>query len=326
MSTKKTNLSRAAIVRQRRAERKAQEAKETAEKSVLKPVAPIRPSEKTSFIGVKKRKVKIQRYEANAFAPASDSLHPIAPLSIPAIRFEWRAASAMLAIALSVVLYLLFTSPNFMIATPQISGNQYIATETLNETLALSGKTIFALIPENLERDLLLAYPGLADVDIALSLPNVASVTVRERQPALIWQQDGKVAWIDVEGVAFRATSQVEGLITVNALGSPPAPVVDTSARSELAPPPYIAPETVIALQSLVTHVPPGTPIIYDPKSGLGWTDPRGWTVQLGSITEEIGLKLRLYKTIVSWLEQNNIRPILINLEHPHAPYYRTKP
>ena len=324
--SEKNNLSRAAIVRQRRAERKAQAAKEAAEKSVLKPVVPIRPSERTSFVGAKKRKVKIRRYEASAFAPASDALRPSVPVSIPAIHFEWRAASAMLVIALSVALYLLFTLPNFMVATPKISGNQYLTTETLNETLALSGKTIFTLVPEKLERDLLIAHPGLADVEVTLSLPNVASVTVKERQPALIWQQDGRVAWIDAEGIAFRATSQIDGLITVNALGSPPAPVVDASAQSELAPPPYIAPQTVLALQSLVAHVPPGTPIIYDPESGLGWTDPHGWTVQVGSITEDIGLKLRLYENIVAYFEQNNIQAVLINLEHPHAPYYRMKP
>ena len=325
--SKKDNFSRAAIVRQRRAERKAQEAKEALENSVLKPVTPIRPSETTSFIGTKKRKVNIQRYEANMFMPTNAGLQSTAsPLSMPAIRLEWRAATAAVAILLSVALYLLFTSQYFMVTAPQIRGNQYLSSELLNDTLALNGKTIFTLIPANLERELLLAHPGLLDVEVTLSLPNVARVSVRERQPALIWQQDGKVAWIDVEGIAFRATSHVEGLITVTALGSPPAPVVDTSMRSELAPPPYIAPETVIALQSLVLHVPQGTPIIYDPKSGLGWTDPRGWTVQLGDITEEIGLKLRLYETIVLWFEQNNTHPILVNLEHPHAPYYRTEP
>ncbi len=330
--SKKDNLSRAAVVRQRRAERKALEAKEALEKSVLKPVVPIRPSEETSYIGSKKRKVKIQRYEANAFAPASlastglrtkEDSHPI---TMPEFRVEWRAASAAVASLLSIAIYFLFTSPYFMVSAPEISGNQYLSSEMLNETLALNGKTIFSLIPENLERNLLLAHPGLADVEVTLSLPNVASVTVRERQPALIWQQDGKVAWIDLDGVAFRATSHVEGLITVTALGSPPAPFVDTSMRSELAPPPYIAPETVVALQSLVLQVPQGTPIIYDPQAGLGWTDPRGWTVQLGDITEEIGLKLRLYETTVIWFEQNNIHPVLVNLEHPHAPYYRTEP
>ncbi len=319
----KQDLNRAAIVRQRRAERRALEKKDALERSVLKPVAPIRPSETTSFIGTKKRKVQIQRYEATALAPTNKGLRSI---EMPEFRVEWRAVSATLAILISVALYLLFTSPYFTVAAPQIRGNQYLATEDISDVLDLSGQTIFSIIPKDLERALLIAHPGLIDVEVSLSLPNVASVSVQERQPALIWQQDGKVAWIDLEGIAFRATSHVEGLITVTALGSPPAPYVDASERSELAPPPYIAPQTVIALQSLVKHVPPGTPIIYDPQSGLGWTDPRGWTVQLGDITEEIGLKLRLYETLVPWFEQNSIRPILINLEHPHAPYYRMEP
>ncbi|MBT3190895.1 MAG: FtsQ-type POTRA domain-containing protein [Anaerolineae bacterium] len=327
--SQKENLSRAAIVRQRRAERKAQEAKEAAEKSVLKPVAPIRPSKKTNFVGAKARKVKIQRYEATAIAPANDGLRVSEGLrapTMPVIRLEWRAASAALVILLGVALYLLFTSPYFMVASPKISGNQYLAVEEINGVLNLSGKTIFTLIPKNLEHDLLLAHPGLADVEVTLSLPNAVSVTVRERQPAIIWQQDGKSAWIDSNGIAFRASAYVEGIITVTALGPPPAPVVDASLQDKFAPPPYIAPETVAALQALITHVPPGTPIVYDPKTGLGWIDSRGWTVQLGDITEEIGLKLRLYETIVNWFAQNNIRPILVNLEYPHAPYYRTEP
>ena len=327
MSEKK-ELSRAEKVRQRRGRIRVQEIKD---KPVLKPVSPIRPTEETSFIGAKKRKVKIQRYEATALAPASEGLRPrpresARSFAMPELRIEWRAASAALVIFLGVALYLLFTSPYFMVAPPQIRGNQYLPAEEIANTIALDGQNIFNIVPEKLERDLLLAHPGLADVEITLSLPNVASVTVQERQPALIWQQDGKAAWVDLEGVAFRAISHVEGLITVSALGSPPAPAVDTSTRSELAPPPFIEPETVIALQALVAHVPAGTVIVYDPKSGLGWIDSRGWTVELGDITEEIGLKLRLYETMLSWFEQNNVRPILVNLEYPHAPYYRTEP
>jgi len=147
--SKKDNLSRAAIVRQRRAERKAQEAKEALEKSILKPVAPIRPSEKTSYIGTKKRKVTVQRYEAATLAPTSKGLRSI---EMPEIRVEWRAASATLVILLSVALYLFFTSPYFIVAAPQISGNQYLAAEDISGALNLGGKTIFTIVPENLER------------------------------------------------------------------------------------------------------------------------------------------------------------------------------
>ena len=313
-------LTRAESVRLRR---EAAAAQESQKKRVPKPVSPIRPSKKTSFVGAKKRKMKTRNFEATAFNPASEGLRSIA---MPAIRFEWRAASATLAIILSIVLYLLWTSPYFMVSVPRVSGNQYLASEKIDSALDLSGKNIFSLMQQQLERHMLLTYPELAGVDITISLPNLVNVSVTERQPVLIWQQDGLMAWIDADGVAIRNNAQVDGLITVTALGPPPAPVVDESTHKELTPPPFIAPTTVAALQSLIAHVPPGTPIIYDPQSGLGWTDPRGWTVQLGDITEEIGLKLRIYETIVTWVTQKNIRPILINLEHPHAPYYRTEP
>ncbi|MCP4139762.1 MAG: FtsQ-type POTRA domain-containing protein [Chloroflexi bacterium] len=327
--SKKKELNRAEKVRRRRGRIREQEIKD---KPVLKPVSAIRPSEETSFIGTKKRKVKTQRYEATALAPTNEALRPRAnkenarTLSMPELRIEWRAVSAALIIFLGVGLYLLFTSPYFMVAPPKIRGNQHLPSEEIANALALDGQNIFSIVPEKLERDLLLKHPGLAGVEITLSLPNVASVSVQERQPALIWQQDGKAAWVDLEGVAFRATSHVEGLITVSALGSPPAPAVDISTLNELAPPPFIEPKTVLALQALVAHVPAGTVIVYDPKSGLGWIDSRGWTVELGDITEEIGLKLRLYERMLGWFEHNNVRPILVNLEYPHAPYYRTEP
>ncbi len=321
--SKKKNISRAEIVRQRRAERQAKETKQALEKSVITPLASPRISEKTGFIGAKKRTPLSHRYEATAFAPVNEGLQNLA---LPQIRIEWRAVSAALTVFLSLALYLLFTLPKFTLTNPTINGNRFISTETLNDTLAVSGKNIFTLVPHELERELLLTHPGLANAKVSVTLPNTLTVTVEERQPALIWQQDGKAAWIDAEGIAFRATTQVDGLIVVTALGPPPAPVIEKSRATELTPPPYIAPEIVTALQSLVTHVPAGTPIIYDPETGLGWTDPRGWTVQLGDITEEIGLKLRIYETMVAWFEENRIYPAIVNLEYPHAPYYRMEP
>lgn len=322
--SKKKKITRAEKVRMRRSEWQKDALKD---KPVLKPVEPVRPSKKSAFVGPKKRKVKFQRYEANALAPAQDALRPLEnPLTMPEIRIEWRALSASLLILLVVSLYLLFTSPYFMVSAPQIEGNRYLPTEAINDVLELQGKPIFTIVPKELERELLLTHPGLADVEISLSLPNLARVSVTERQPALIWQQDGKIAWIDAEGIAFRATAQVDGLVTVTALGPPPAPLVDESARNKLAPPPFIAPETVIALQALLPYIPPGSPIIYDPENGLGWTDSRGWQVEFGDITEDIGLKLRLYETIGQWLEANQIQPALVNLAYPQAPYYRMEP
>ncbi|MBT3336897.1 MAG: FtsQ-type POTRA domain-containing protein [Anaerolineae bacterium] len=319
--SEKQNPTRAELVRQRRA---AERAEKVSEMPVLKPVQPLRPSKKTSFVGGAKRKPKTRIYAAETLTlnPPNEALRSI---SMPAIRIEWRAASAFLTILLGVALYLMWTAPYFMVTSPQINGNQYLASEEISNALDLSGTPIFSLVPQTLERRLLLSHPSLKTVEITVGLPNIVSVYVSERVPVLIWQQDSGMAWIDAEGIAFRANAQVDGLITVSALGPPPAPVMDAATRNELAPPAYIDPAVVASLRALVAFVPAGTPIIYDPESALGWTDPRGWTVQLGDITEDFGLKLRLYETMTNWFVQNNIRPVLVNIEYPHTPYYRTE-
>ena len=218
--SKKKELSRAERVRQRR---KTQRYENVAEMPVYKPVEPIRPSNTTTFIGPKKRKPKVRTYPLEAAAlPKTREAMPSIESQMPSI--EWRAASAFIAILLGVALYLMWTTPYFMVTAPRIVGNEFLASEEILETLELDNTPIFLLQPEQIERELLLAHPSLKTVDITLSLPNVVSVAVTERQPVLIWRQDGGMAWIDEEGVAFLAQGQVEGLIVVNALGRPPAP------------------------------------------------------------------------------------------------------
>lgn len=320
--SKKKELSRAERVRQRR---KTQRYEKVAEMPVYKPVEPIRPSNTTTFIGPKKRKPKVRTYAPSATAlPKTRDGKPSVELQFPSI--EWRAASAFIAILLGVALYLMWTMPYFMVTAPQIEGNQYLASEKIIETLDFGSTPIFSLQPEKIERELLLAHPSLKTVDITLTLPNVVSVAVTEREPVLIWRQDGGMAWIDDEGVAFLAQDQVEGLIVVNALGRPPAPAMDAATRNVWAPPAYLDPDIVAALRALVPYVPQGATITYDPNVGLGWQDPRGWMVELGDMTEDFGLKLRVYETIANWVVANNIQPVLVNVAHPHAPYYRTEP
>ena len=316
--------SRADRVRDRR---RRQSSRKIDEMPIHKPVEPLRPSKETSFIGPKKRKTKIRTYALDAIAlpqPREAIKMPSVELQMPSI--EWRAASAFIVVLLSIALYMMWTAPYFLVVTPQVSGSTYLANEEIIETLDLSGTPIFLLQPEDLEHELMLAHPILKTVDISVSLPNVVRVAVTERQPVLIWQQNGKMAWIDDEGVAFQSKGQTEGLIIVNALGTPPVPAMDAENRNPWVPPAYLDPNVVAALRALVPYVPQGADITYNPQVGLGWRDSRGWMVELGDMTEDFGLKLRLYETISNWLVANNIQPVLVNVAYPHAPYYRTEP
>jgi cell division protein FtsQ len=153
-----------------------------------------------------------------------------------------------------------------------------------------------------------------------LSLPNVVTVNVVERKPVVRWEQGGGYTWIAEDGVAFRPRGEIAELISVMAVS---APALDLSASDPLNPVPFISPDMVLALKGLGTHVPPGLPILYDPTLGFGWNDPRGWSVYFGTSSYDIELKMRVYETLVNSLTQRGIRPVMINVTYPAAPYYR---
>jgi hypothetical protein len=64
---------------------------------------------------------------------------------------------------------------------------------------------------------------------------------------------------------------------------------------------------------------------LYDPATGLSWTDARGWQAVFGMSDENVEGKVRVYQALVDWLIGRGIRPNLINVAYPSAPFYRTE-
>ena len=240
--------------------------------------------------------------------------------SIPRPRLGWRLLSFILVAVLGVALYYAFNLPELRVTEARLTGNQIITQTEINAVLNISGQPIFTLVPSDLETRLRLNYPELASVQVTVALPNLVSVTVTERQPVIRWEQGGGYTWIAEDGIAFRPRGELVGLIPVVALSAPP---VEEGGSDPLSPMPFISKEMVQALKGLAGHVPPGTPVIYEKGYGFGWNDPRGWRVYFGTKASDVELKIRVYETMVSSLTQRGIRPALINVMHPSAPYYR---
>jgi cell division septal protein FtsQ len=186
--------------------------------------------------------------------------------------------------------------------------------------LNIAGQPIFLLTTSDLETRLRLNYPELASVRVDVSLPNLVSVTMTERKPVIRWEQSGGYTWVAEDGVAFRPRGEMVGLISIVAVSAPP---VVGSGADPLSPTPFISTEMVEAVKGLAGHVPPGMPILYDTGFGFGWNDPRGWRVYFGTSASDVELKMRVYESMVSSLTQRGIRPALINVTYPTAPYYR---
>ena len=110
------------------------------------------------------------------------------------------------------------------------------------------------------------------------------------------------------------------GLISVVAES---APLAGGNLADPLNPAPFISTDMVQAVKGLAGHVPPGMSILYEPRMGFGWHDPRGWRVYFGMKASDVELKVRVYESMVNQLTQRGIRPALINVMYPTAPYYR---
>ena len=259
--------------------------------------------------------------------------------AFPAISLGWRLLSMVLAIGLFVILYHLWTSPLYQVQAAELEGNRYIDQETLNQKLNLYNKPIFMIDPQQIETDLQLAFRDLlVDSSIQVIWPATVIVTVQERQPIIAWEQGSETVWVDTEGVSFDPVGENTDLIKVSATADPPAPIVYKDSQADdqeeldlveenFEPTAFMSPEMVSAIVTAVEYLPANTTLNFDPQHGLGWHDKkRDWDIYFGMDVSDIEQKLIVYKSIRAQLNQTNVSPVLISLEHLHAPYYRLEP
>lgn len=317
--SEKRELSRADLVRIRR----ERENKQQMKRAALEAARPIqqtitranpdigRPRRKSANPGRGRRRFQIA-------LPMSRT--DVRTINMPRLRWGWRSLSLTFATALGLLIYLAFQRPELRVVQAEITGNRLLAPSELNSVLNVAGQPIFILIPEDLETRLRLHYPELVSVHVDVSMPNHVSVNIVERQPVIRWEQGGGYTWIAEDGIAFRPRGEVLGLISVVALSGP---AIEDVSVDPLTPAPFISTEMVESLKGLAPHVPPAESILYDAVLGFGWNDPRGWRVYFGTSANDVELKMRVYESMVASLTQRGIRPALINVTYPTAPYYR---
>ena len=280
----------------------------------------------------KKNKVPKRRYDIALSSPGVEIRLP----AMPSIHLGWRLVSAALATGLLFLLYHFWTAPIYQVQAAELEGTHYLNIDTVNSLLNLYNKPIFMVDPQQMETDLQRAFPGLmVDASVQIVLPATVIVTVEEREPVILWEYGGKMTWVDGDGISFDPIGENNSLVKVSATGLPPAPVVILDEQAQLdgkinpldeilTPEAFMAPEMVAAILTMDNQAPDGVPLAYDPQHGLGWHDKnRGWDVYFGMDVFNIAEKLVVYKAIRKQLKNDGISPVMISVEHIHAPYYR---
>ncbi len=333
MSPDRVTMTRAEAIRRRREEEQKRRDSMTQKRiSIPKPAPPKadRNARKAAPVKAAATSRHDRRYDIAMSTPyGRASVGAKTPqasgLTMPKfVGFGARWISFLLIGGCAAALYFMTSDPFFMVSNASVYGNNRISAEQISGVLGVIGKPSALLNTAQIEYNILAAFPDIAGVQVDVNLPAEVVVTVAERQPVAAWQQGGETVWLDAQGYAFPPRGFVEGLVTVSAAGAPPADANIDMAQT-IGARPFLSAEMAVALMTLSPNVPQGSALIYDPRYGLGWTDPRGWQTYFGNSSGDISVKLQVYQTMLDYLTRRSITPRLISVEYPDAPFYRTQ-
>jgi cell division protein FtsQ len=245
--------------------------------------------------------------------PLSD---PGVEVQFPAltISFSPRSLAILVAgLACAGMLFLL-TGPMFRARAPQIDGVKYLTADAVAEASRLEGSNLFLISPAAVEAQILRRIPSVRGAQVSIDFSGDVRVSVREREPILLWTQNNESYWVDADGVFFPALADRADLVRVDVQGNGPQINFDRAAD--------VDPDVVIQALELTLALPSGTRILYDSQHGLGMADIDGWTVYFGT-SGQINLKMDLYRRMVSALSAEGIRPVYVSVENLRQPFYR---
>ncbi len=174
--------------------------------------------------------------------------------------------------------------------------------------------------PAAVEARILAELPGLesARVDCGV-LDEECTIAVVERQPRVTWDEDGKLWWIDADGVIFPASPpfippnegergrEAEGWLVHGPLPRDGDGRLDERVRA--------------ALSELWSAGADVSRLLYVPDRGLTFTDERGWRIILGQ-GPGMAERWRALELLTGDLEVRGLTPRFVDVRFFDAPYY----
>lgn len=197
----------------------------------------------------------------------------------------------------------------FYVHRPQVLGTKRIASAEVVEASQLVGLHILWVRPAQVEARILETLPTLESAEVACGWIADCAITVVERKPRVVWDQEGKLVWIDAEGVIFPAQGvAAEGWVVRGPLPTDEAGNLDEQVH--------------VALTELWEAGVEIAPLIYYvPGRGLMLTDAHGWRIVVGQ-GAGMARRLEVLEQLTADLEARGVAPRFVDVRFPEAPYY----
>ncbi len=253
-------------------------------------------------------------------------LHRVAPGTVPKRRptarrerrrafSRWRIASAAMFVLFCAILMLFFTSDVFYVRSIQVRGNNHVTREEVFAFSDIANYHMFWLDPEQI-RQSVLRSSSIADISVTLGWPpNLITINVQERQPAIVWSDAGAETWIDIQGRVMQARAEMPNLLHVNL-------ITESEYGGTLRAEDFSG-EMVLGALRLQEILPEGEHLRLHPIHGLGWTNELGWQVWMGSDSAAVmSEKVKMYNVLVENIISRAIPIAELNIANPNAPFY----
>lgn len=138
--------------------------------------------------------------------------------------------------------YCLFLLNAFWVDEIIVSGQKKVSREAIeflasgrldNKALFFQTKSIFSVDTGQIEKDILDAFPQIAEAQVKKSFFDAVKIAVVEREPSAVWCQDAKCFFIDETGIIFEEASLNTDLLLIDNLGPAVEAVPGARAVSE---------------------------------------------------------------------------------------------
>jgi hypothetical protein len=227
--------------------------------------------------------------------------------------FNWRIISGLMVILLSIVLFLFFYSDAFYVSSISVRGREYMTVEEVFTYAEVANYHIFWVLPEQV-RENVMRYPSVADAQVSIGWPpNMITIVIEEREPVLIWEQNGSTFWIDIQGNVMDLRGDQPDLVRVVVDGATIDGILNQNGQLDT--------DIVYGLIQLYDLRPDVTSWRYDTVKGLGFRNANDWDIWLG-IGIDMPEKMQIYEALVSDIIARGIQVSELNIVNPDAPYY----
>jgi cell division septal protein FtsQ len=235
-------------------------------------------------------------------------------------RFPWRAVSGGLVAVIAAALVAIFAAPVFYVSRAEIGGVRHVPAEEIYTLSGIAGQHVLWLDPAEIAAQVE-ASPSIESASVVIRWPARVVILVREREPAIVWEQGGARYWVDGRGNLMVLRGDIPSLVRViNEGESIPFRCPGPECTDEGAV--TIDPAVVLGTQHLKTLRNNIDVLYYEPARGLSYQDGRGWRGYFG-VGADMDLKLVIYEQIVATLLERGQQPVYIDVSNPDAPYYR---